>query len=106
MSQPRLNLVTNYHPREIKAWADLPLHVARDDFGYVTGEDRWVNRFVQYKGEWYDVSDTESAIDELRARGFDGMVSQTYFSGVAFRRFTADGEFDYDHVVCAMFAML
>lgn len=85
-----MQIITNNVPRVLVAFADLPIK-AQADFDYVE-ELAWFDpRFVQYKGCWYDVDDTQgvrysrggSAMTEFN--GWDLFVSETFFSGVLFR---------------------
>jgi hypothetical protein len=73
--------------------AELPDNV-RADFDYVAKDGDHTARFVQYKGAWYDVLDAQFITRELGSdqfKGWDGIVSETYFSGVLFR-FVGDDE--------------
>jgi len=80
-----VNIITNNHQRQMACLLDLPDNV-RADFDYV--EDEFDARLVQYKGTWYDVYDSQNITRELgfdQFKGWDGIVSDTYFSGVVFR---------------------
>jgi hypothetical protein len=92
-----VNIITNNHQRQMACLAELPDNV-RADFDYVNEDERYCPRFVQYKGHWYDVYDTQvleqsrlppGPLFKLAAGGWDGIVSETFFSGVLFR-FVAD----------------
>lgn len=88
-------VTTNHRARELKAWNELPVTVAVDDFLYVDEEDRWDPRFVRYRGSWYDVMDSQgittdaphafmvTADSELAA--WDGITTDSMWSGVVFR---------------------
>lgn len=41
--------------------------------------------FVRYRGELIDLGDMPLAPDAIRALGWDGFVSDTYFSGIVVR---------------------
>jgi hypothetical protein len=70
--------------------AELPDNV-RADFDYV--EDEFDTRLVQYKGTWYDVYDSQACgVGFDQFKGWDGIVSETFFSGVLFRFVVADDE--------------
>jgi hypothetical protein len=78
-----MNIITNNHLRPLACLAELPVKV-RADFDYV-GDD-FDRRFVQYKGVWYDVYDSEACgVGFDQFKGWDGIVSETFFSGVLFR---------------------
>ena len=87
-----MNIITNNRPRPMVCLADLPAKVQKD-FDYITGayDGKFDLRFVQYKGEWYDVDDSQavrysrggSAMTEFD--GWDSFVSDSFFSGVLFK---------------------
>ena len=88
-----MNIITNNHQRQMACLAELPDNV-RADFDYVAKDDDYTARFVQYLGHWYDVYDSQSVTRELgfdQFKGWDGIVSETFFSGVLFR-FVGDDE--------------
>ena len=94
---------SNNHERDLLAWDQLPESV-REDFDYVTGEDRSSPRFVEYLGSWYDTSDTEGlAPADLASLGWSTYLTDSFFSGVVFRHFTRDGEYMDDAVVVGRF---
>jgi hypothetical protein len=86
-----MNIITNNHQRQMACLAELPDNV-RADFDYVNEDERYCPRFVRYLGHWYDVLDAQFITRELGSdqfKGWDGIVSETFFSGVLFR-FVAD----------------
>lgn len=87
-----LRVTTNNHERPLLAWEELP-ESERDDFDYVTGEDRLSPRFVKYRESWWDTSDTEGmAPDSLRALGWDTYLTTSFFDGLVFRWFDREGD--------------
>ena len=54
-----MKIITNRIPRPLLPLTDLP-EKARADFDYI--DDSYDFRFVQYKGVWYDVSDSTRAL--------------------------------------------
>jgi hypothetical protein len=93
-------IITNHQQRELLSLCELP-DDAREWFDYLTGEDSYSRRFVQYRGEWYDVNDSEYAgglgfPDELKQ--WDGIQTESFFSGVLFKY--SD---DYEHVIVARY---
>lgn len=99
-----LTIITNHVPREIvEAWELTPDE--RKRFDYVNwaaverGEDS--ASFVRYKGETYDLGDTEGTFPADR-RWF--YLSDSFFSGVLFRYLTDErGEPDADHIICGRY---
>jgi hypothetical protein len=81
-----MNIITNNRPRPLACLLDLPAKV-RAEFDYVENYDLSY-RFVQYLGHWYDVYDSQSITRELgfdQFKGWDGVVSDSFFSGILFR---------------------
>ena len=94
------SLTCNNQPRALLALFELT-ESERSEFDYVTGDDEYTPRFVRYRGWVYDVHDTqriESDTGRAHPMGwamrvhpgeplarFDGVATETYFSGVAFR---------------------
>lgn len=91
-------LIASSHTYPLQCLAEMPKRT-RADFDYV--EDEHECRFVRYRGAWYDVFDTQRIEPdngkahpmgyamrvhpgEPLAR-YDGIVTDTFFSGVAFR---------------------
>ena len=87
-----MQIITNNKPRVLVAYADLPAK-AQVEFDYVLLSDAYSPRFVQYKGAWYDVYDSqytgELGFDQFK--GWHGIVSDSFFSGVLFK-WVDDGE--------------
>lgn len=96
-------ITTNNHVRTAVDAFLLPPEV-RAEFDYVdwraidSGED--FRAFVQYRGEWFDLSDVMMAPHSLKALGYDGFNSDSHWSGIAFRYFDRDG-YPLDGVVVA-----
>lgn len=86
-----MNIITNNIPRPLACFLDLP-EKARKEFPYLGEADAYDYRLVQYKGVWYDVWDSmrcpgAEAPEATRNAfaGWDGYVSDSFFSGVLFR---------------------
>jgi hypothetical protein len=80
-------ITTNNRPRPLACLADLPAKV-QADFDYVKEGAEYYPSFVQYKGEWYDVYDSQSITRELgfdQFKGWHGIQSDSFFSGILFR---------------------
>ena len=94
-----LKIHTNGRKRPLYTLADLP-EKAQAEFDYVLLCDAYSPRFVQYKGWWYDVYDSQNVTRELgfdQFKGWHGIVSDSYFSGVLFKLC------DDDTVVCGRY---
>lgn len=82
-----MNIITNNRPRPLLALIDLPAE-AQKDFDYVKEGAEFYPSFVQYKGVWYDVYDTDGK-DGGRIpsvfKGWDEWRSESFWSGVLFR---------------------
>ena len=102
-----MNIITNNRPRPLLALIDLP-EKARADFDYVKDGAEFYPSFVQYKGVWYDVADSQSIRTGPGApmgwaytvekdspfADWDGIMSDSFFSGVLFKWAN-----DYDVIV-------
>lgn len=86
-----MKITTNNIPRPLLPLTDLP-EKARKDFDYLGPDEAYDCRLVQYKGIWYDVYDSmrcpgaeapQASRDAFA--GWDGYISDSYFSGVLFR---------------------
>jgi len=79
-----LRIVTNNVPRDLIDDFELTPE-ERLEFDYINwkaierGEDS--RQFFRYKGELYDLSDIERSLIE----GWDGQVSESFFSGILVR---------------------
>lgn len=84
-----MKITTNNARRELLALFQLP-EKDRLEFDYVKGDDIYCNRFVKYKGVWYDVQDTMAVLPERYPcmqpfKGWDSYIDETFFSGVLFK---------------------
>lgn len=88
-----MNIVTNNRPRQLQALVDLS-EDAQKEFDYIERDDeKYYPRIVQYKGAWYDVYDSQHIHKELgfdKFKGWDAIVTETFFSGVLFKFFGDD----------------
>jgi hypothetical protein len=97
-----MNIITNWVPRNLIALHELPAK-HQEFFDYVRENGDYTPRFVQYKGEWHDVYDTQT-IDPVKPDEdtsyvgwgvkvhpgsplclFDSVESDSFFSGLLFR---------------------
>ncbi len=95
-----MQIITNWVPRNLVALCDMP-EKARRDFDYLTEDEVYSERFVQYKGEWIDAHDTQrihADVGENSPVGwgmrvhpgsplclFDAIIGDSYFSGTLIR---------------------
>ena len=82
-----MRIITNNRPRPLVALCELPAKV-QAEFDYIVGDDAYTPRLVQYKGAYYDVYDCQRVDRELgfdQFKGWHGIVSDSFFSGVLFR---------------------
>lgn len=95
-----MQIITNWVPRNMRALYELPAK-KRAWFDYVEEDDSYTPRFVQYKGEWYDVHDSQRIEPDngrqqrmgwaMRVHPgsplclFDSVESDSFFSGLLFR---------------------
>lgn len=102
-----MTVITNNKPRELVTWHELP-ESQRQWFDYIGCEDdRYSPRFFAYRGSWYDASEFMRVPTEREApqsgpslKGWDGIATDTYFSGVLIRYPRESwGELDTDHVI-------
>ena len=98
-----MKITTNWQPRDLQDWHGLP-HRVQSDFDYLSDDDKWQDRFVEYKGEWYDVFDTQCLSKCPLDRRicdwpiqpdhpfwpWDSVASESAFSGVLFKWTTDD----------------
>ena len=88
------HVTTNGHQRELLSWAELEHAVIGEWFGEdypIDEEGQFTPRFFHYRGAWYDAHDFECAGHDLKALGYDGVQTSSYFDAVALRYFDEDG---------------
>lgn len=91
-----MKITTNNVPRDPVAFCDLP-EAVRPDFDYVDADD-YSERFVLYRGSWYDLNEFQRITRHDSNHGWaymveggsdllawDGIQTDTYFSGVVCR---------------------
>lgn len=95
-------ITSNFQVHPLCTFDDLPTKV-REDFDYVPADERQSDRFVQYRGSWYDTGDVERITVEPNHQAFgfnvpkgdplaqwDGIWSESHWSGVVFRYLRGD----------------
>jgi len=91
-----MEIVTNKRPRLLLDFDQLTEREQRD-FDH---DDAETGSYVRYKGKIYSLDEFAVAPENLRKRGWDGVVSDSHFSGVLIRLGEHD---DPDRVVMATF---
>jgi hypothetical protein len=96
-----LTIITNNVPRDVLDAHELTVR-ERAEFDYIDWDAIEAGRdsasFVRYKGYTYDLGDVESTRQVAAFRGWDGFVSDSFFSGVLFRYCD-----DYEQIVCGRY---
>jgi hypothetical protein len=92
-----MKIITNNVPRPLLPGYAVPREILDRDFDYL-GEEADTADFIRYKGEYIYLGDFVRTSGELAALGWDGIRTDSYFSGVAFR-FVPD---DDDRVIVAL----
>jgi len=91
-------ITTNHQPREILSW--IPEY-AQHDFDYIDWiavmHGRESVSFVKYKGEYYDLNDTEGTFPHDNKWWY---VSQSFGFGILFNLTDIDGEY---MVICGTY---
>ena len=102
------HVTTNNSPRELVALNDVPPAEYLDAFGWYLDHDELIEsgewyapRVFKYRGTWYDSHEFEVSGDDLKALGYDGVQTSSYFDAIAIRYFDADGHQYDDAVVVA-----
>ena len=86
-----IHFITNHKPRAVVSYFDLP-EAEQKDFDYIDESERGDYRFFEYLGSWYDLIEfSTDTMDEMRARGFDGISTDSYFSATIVKWFDEDG---------------
>lgn len=66
----------------------------RKEFDYLTDEEFETRNFAKYRGWYYDINEFSAINDRMgyaEFKGWDGIVSDSYFSGVVIK-LSSDGE--------------
>lgn len=80
-------IITNGQFRNVLSWHELTEKEQAEFSMYDASE----NEFVRYKGNVYDLSEFMRCSDTLRLLGWQGISTDTYFSGVLCYR-SKDGD--------------
>jgi hypothetical protein len=76
-----MKIVTNHVPRDVIYGSELTVRERRE-FDFLGSEELETSEFFRYRGEVYYLRDFMYATPELRKLGWDGFLSDTFFSGV------------------------
>jgi hypothetical protein len=79
MQAPKI--VTNKHPRELIALAELP-EDCRNDFEYIENDEMHSPRLFKYRGEYYDLGDIMRVEPGIFPEFWHAVCGGSYFSGV------------------------
>lgn len=94
-------ITTNNVPRWTLQFCQLDAkeqQTVKDQFGYLTQEELEEQSFFKYRGEWYSLSDFLRLENDTAFKGWDGVFSYSYFSGLVIK--IVEGFMgDYDVVV-------
>jgi len=100
-----MKIITNNHARDPLYWHELT-DKERAKFDYYTEErlSQEDPEFVRYKGEIYDLNDVEMirGYQPEEFRDWDGIVTETFFSGILFK-FIQYGSEEERAVVCGRY---
>jgi hypothetical protein len=99
MAMDEITIVTNNVPRDIVNGYELT-SAERADFDFIDWSDVEAGNvspeFFRYKGELYYL---ESEGRPRFAPGWDGYLSDSFFSGILFRFPVEDGRPDYERII-------
>lgn len=84
-----MEIITNHRPRLIVDGYQLTEKEKRD-FDYM--EDIDGGAFVRYRGRLYDVGEFTRAPAALRLLGWEGIATDSFFSGVLIRFVSGDSD--------------
>lgn len=89
-----IHFIGNHVPRPVFSFTEIPVS-AREWFDYIEEDEYHDARFFEYLGSWYDLNDgfTADTFDEMRAIGYDGIMSDSYFSATVVKWFDSDGNY-------------
>jgi hypothetical protein len=96
-----LTIKTNNQPRETFYLFQLnekEQKQVRKQFDYYTEEEIQEQSFFNYKGYWYSLNDFLRIENSEELKGWDGYISDSYFSGVVVK-FVDDFMSDYSVIV-------
>jgi|CXWL01.1.fsa_nt_gi hypothetical protein len=86
-----MNIITNNKQRHFKYGYEVPKSVMADQFDHLSEDERH-DGFIYYRRYWYHISDfLRSNHPELIAKGYHGIHTDSFFSGVAIK-VSSDGE--------------
>lgn len=93
-----MTIKSNHQERELFSFEDLPAN-KKENFDYIQGEDRFSLRLFSYRGSWYDYYEFDRAGDDLKAKGWDGVQTESYFSAVLVTYWDRDGNNLEDSII-------
>ena len=79
-----LKLITDHKWRPFRFDYDVPPRILAKDFNY-QNRDEARDGFFKYRRRWYHLDQFVDAGPDLPLARFDGLLSDTFFSGVAIK---------------------
>ena len=103
-----LRIITNNHRREVLYWPELTQAEQREHDWILESDTQDIDtvEFFRYKGWTYCLSDIMrvESYAPVEFQGWDGYVSETFFSGILVKYAREDDwGIDYDHVIVASY---
>lgn len=79
-----VEITTNNVPRELFMPCNLPTEILKSEFDYIDleSDEAHTFRLFKYRGSWYDVQEFVCVNPDGDLTAWDGLQSETYFSGV------------------------
>ena len=101
-----LRIITNNHKRDILYWHDLTPK-ERKEFDWIVDSDTVTAEeceFFRYRGWVYCLSEIMRVEHDADFTGWDGYISDSFFSGILVKYPREDwGGIDTDHVICGLY---
>ena len=85
-----MEIITNGKPRFLIYGYELSDN-EKSDFDYISTEEIDLRNFVRYKGHIYDCAEFMRTGNNDDLKGWDGYISESYFSGVLIK-LSSDGD--------------
>lgn len=85
-----MRIITNNQWHQFKYGDEVPKKILESDYDHLTLPEEY-DGFLQYRGCWYHISDFMRITYELEHTGYNGVCSESFFSGVLIK-VSEDGE--------------
>ena len=86
-----LRIVTNNNNRQFLYGYDIPDKVLEEQFDHLD-EDEKCDNFIKYRNNYYHISDFMRIEHNENLKGWDGYLSDSYFSGILIKLSEDDNE--------------